>query len=77
MEFDAFGEVELSRIVSNLDCVFICYTDISSAIRALETMKNDQRYVFLRFGYGRDRCAARVVPQAERYLLTPPGTPPY
>jgi RNA recognition motif-containing protein len=61
-DFEIFGEIEMVNRPSGMDCAFVNFTKIQSAIKAVEEMNNatdgiPKRYDGLRVNYGKDRCA--------------------
>ncbi|KAJ1918625.1 hypothetical protein H4219_002498 [Mycoemilia scoparia] len=70
-DFEIFGEIELVNLLRDKRCGFVNFTDISSAIQAVEAMrssdqevklpngavfKKPQGYADVRVNYGKDRC---------------------
>jgi len=87
-DFETFGEVEMVNRPSGMDCAFVNFAKISSAIRAVEEMNNGtgvggsimKRYEGKRVNYGKDRCAnaPRItknpsVPPSPAPMLPPPS----
>ena len=58
-DFEAFGEIEMVNRPGGMDCVFVNFTKIQSAILAVESFKNNPRpeYANFRINFGKDRCA--------------------
>ena len=75
-ELFLFGEIEYTKYVAVKQCAFFNFTDISCAIRAVETLKVSPRFTKFRFGYGKDRCSFPFRNQNELGTMTPPGSPP-
>ena len=74
-ELFQFGEIEFSKYVSCKQCGFFNFTDISCAIRAVETLKNNRSFSKFRFGYGKDRCSFPFKNQQDVGTMTPPASP--
>eukprot|EP00842_Homolaphlyctis_polyrhiza_P001791 jgi/Hompol1/2612/HPOL_006100-RA len=55
-DFAQFGEIELINIVSDRNIGFVNFTDIVSAIKAVETMKTNPMYLRFKVNFGKDRC---------------------
>lgn len=55
-DFAVLGEIELINIVSDRNIAFVNYTDIMSAIKAVEFMKTHPTYAPFKINYGKDRC---------------------
>jgi len=58
-DFEEYGEIEMVNRPGGMDCAFVNYTKIQSAIRAVEEMKIHPKpmYANLRINFGKDRCA--------------------
>lgn len=56
-DFSPFGEIELINIVQDKSIAFVSFTDIISAINAIEGIKRNPSYASLKINYGKDRCA--------------------
>ena len=59
----------------NRNCAFVNYTNITNAIKAIETIKTKPDYANLRIAHGKDRCAnpPRSGPQASGMKRTASG----
>ncbi|KAF9579904.1 hypothetical protein BGW38_003651 [Lunasporangiospora selenospora] len=55
-DFTEFGEVELVNMLSEKNCGFVNFTDVMSAVKAVEGIKRKPEYVNIRVNYGKDRC---------------------
>ncbi|KAF9129152.1 hypothetical protein BGW39_004420 [Mortierella sp. 14UC] len=57
-DFAAFGEVEKVSIFQGRDCAFINFSNVMSAVEAIQGIKESKPdYASRQIGYGRDRCA--------------------
>lgn len=80
-DFEVFGEIEMVNRPSGMDCAFVNFTKIQSAIKAVEEMNNvtegtPKRYEGLRVNYGKDRCANPPRPgKSINGSLPPPISP--
>jgi len=63
-DFSEYGEVELINIVPDKNIAFVNFTDILSAVKAVEGIQNNEDYKTFKVGYGKDRCGN---PPHERY----------
>jgi hypothetical protein len=87
-DFEVFGEIEMANRPSGMDCAFVNFSRIQSAIRAVDEMNSGtgvgggvmRRYEGLRVNYGKDRCAnaPRIiknpsVPPSPSPMLPPPS----
>jgi RNA recognition motif-containing protein len=55
-DFGEFGEIELVNLIPDKNIAFVNFTDILSAIRAVEAMKVNPDYHRYKINYGKDRC---------------------
>ncbi|KAJ3092265.1 hypothetical protein HK102_009235 [Quaeritorhiza haematococci] len=55
-DFSEFGDIELINIINEKNIGFVNFTDILSAVRAVDTMKNAPEYARFKINYGKDRC---------------------
>jgi len=71
-DFREYGEIELVNRPAGMDCAFVNFYRIQSAIKALEGIKKKPGYEGLRINFGKDRCgnSPRVTKPAveESYL---------
>ncbi|KAG9085547.1 hypothetical protein FRC06_003559 [Ceratobasidium sp. 370] len=56
-DFEEFGDIELINFLKEKGAAFINFTNIASAIKAIDAVKNREPYSALRVSYGKDRCA--------------------
>jgi len=63
-DFSEYGEIELINIIPDKSIAFINFTDILSAVKAVEGIQNNEDYKTFKVGYGKDRCGN---PPRERY----------
>ncbi|KAG4088539.1 negative regulator of differentiation 1 [Neocallimastix lanati (nom. inval.)] len=63
-DFSEYGEVELINIVPDKNIAFVNFTDILSAVKAVEGIQNKEDYKTFKVGYGKDRCGN---PPRERF----------
>lgn len=81
--FEVFGEIELVNIVVEKRIGFVCFTDIISAIKAVEAMRGDnaklngtqrrENCLFRRVNFGKDRCAGPF--RSPKNSVSPPSSP--
>lgn len=82
-DFEVFGEVEMVNRPAGMDCAFVNFAKIQSAIRAVEEMNNGtgvggglmRRYEGIRVNYGKDRCANPPRPSTQTSNTKAPLTP--
>ena len=57
-DFEGFGEIELVNVLKDKGCGFVNFTNVMSAIRAVDAMKTHEEYggAGAKVGYGKDRC---------------------
>jgi len=63
-DFSEYGEVELINIIPDKSIAFVNFTDILSAVKAVEGIQNNEDYKTFKVGYGKDRCGN---PPRERF----------
>ncbi|KAJ7165518.1 hypothetical protein C8R43DRAFT_878284 [Mycena crocata] len=56
-DFGEFGDIELVNFLKEKNCAFVNFTNISNAIKAIDSIKNRPEYANLRIAHGKDRCA--------------------
>ncbi|KAH9959088.1 hypothetical protein BC827DRAFT_1269098 [Russula dissimulans] len=56
-DFDEYGDIELVDFLKEKNCTFVNFTNVNSAIEAIEGVKNKPDYSNLRIAHGKDRCA--------------------
>ncbi|EJT97004.1 hypothetical protein DACRYDRAFT_59730 [Dacryopinax primogenitus] len=56
-DFGEFGDIELINSLREKNCAWVNFTNISSAMKAIEAMRVRPEYAHLRVSYGKDRCA--------------------
>ncbi|KAF9018930.1 hypothetical protein BDZ89DRAFT_1073462 [Hymenopellis radicata] len=56
-DFGEYGDIEHVNFSKEENCAFVNFTNISSAIKAIEGVKNMPEYANLRIAHGKDRCA--------------------
>lgn len=68
-DFECFGEIEMINIVPDKGIAFVNFMDISSAIKAVESISGYDRF---RISFGKDRCGN---PPKQKDFISPPITP--
>ncbi|KAJ3313529.1 hypothetical protein HDV04_001746 [Boothiomyces sp. JEL0838] len=68
-DFECFGEIEMINIVPDKGIAFVNFMDISSAIKAVESINGYDRF---RISFGKDRCGN---PPKQKDFISPPITP--
>ncbi|KAJ7189076.1 hypothetical protein C8R46DRAFT_1184292 [Mycena filopes] len=63
-DFGQFGDIERVELVKEEGAVFVDLTNISDAIKAVDSIKDRPEYANLRVTHGKDRCAS--LPDAQR-----------
>jgi len=63
-DFADFGDIELINLIPEKRYGFVNFTSIKSAVKAVETMRNNPNYQNQKISYGKDRCGN---PVHERY----------
>ncbi|KAJ1567302.1 hypothetical protein HK405_006440 [Cladochytrium tenue] len=61
-----FGEVEMVNIIPDKSIAFANFTDILSAVRAVEALRARAEYASFKVGYGKDRCGNPLRPPPPR-----------
>jgi len=69
-DFSEYGEVELINIVPDKSIAFVNFTDILSAVKAVEGIQTKEDYKSFKIGYGKDRCGN---PPRERFKKNDTG----
>jgi RNA recognition motif-containing protein len=67
-DFKEFGDIELVNIVPDKNIGFVNFTDISSAMKAIEQIKKNPEYAVFKINYGKDRCANPPRPPKEVWV---------
>lgn len=78
-DFTVFGEVEMVNRPVGMDCAFVNFSHIQSAIRVMSTLGNLQSvgldcYEKFRLNYGKDRCGNLPKPAAPATPGSAPGS---
>ncbi|KAJ3204735.1 hypothetical protein HDU67_009346 [Dinochytrium kinnereticum] len=79
-DFSEYGEIELVNMIPDRNIGFVNFTDILSAVRAVEGIKNNPEYAAFKISYGKDRCGNPPRPRPEgaggpnQAQMAPPGT---
>ncbi|KAG2188480.1 hypothetical protein INT44_001234 [Umbelopsis vinacea] len=55
-DFSEYGDIELINFLTEKSCAFVNFTNVQSAINALEGIKNKDDYRKLKINFGKDRC---------------------
>ncbi|KAJ3414725.1 hypothetical protein HDV05_006162 [Chytridiales sp. JEL 0842] len=55
-DFGDYGEIELVNILHDKSIAFVSFTDISSAVKAVESVRSLPEYAHFKINYGKDRC---------------------
>ncbi|KAI8598180.1 hypothetical protein EDD21DRAFT_396310 [Dissophora ornata] len=55
-DFSEFGEVEMVNILKEKNCGFVNFTNVLSAVKAVENIHMRPEYAFAKINYGKDRC---------------------
>jgi RNA recognition motif-containing protein len=55
-DFGDYGEIELINILHDKSIAFVSFTDISSAVKAVESVRLLPEYVHFKINFGKDRC---------------------
>ncbi|KAF9364300.1 hypothetical protein BGX34_001959 [Mortierella sp. NVP85] len=56
LDFSEFGEVEMVNILKEKNCGFVNFTNVLSAVKAVENIQRRPEYAFVKINYGKDRC---------------------
>jgi RNA recognition motif-containing protein len=55
-DFSEYGDIELTNFLTEKSCAFVNFTNVQSAMNALEGIKNKDDYRKLKINFGKDRC---------------------
>ncbi|CAO3574509.1 unnamed protein product [Mortierella alpina] len=55
-DFSEYGEIEQINVFKEKNCAFVNFTDVLSAVKAVEDIQSKPEYIGLRISYGKDRC---------------------
>ncbi|KAG0173006.1 hypothetical protein DFQ28_006342 [Apophysomyces sp. BC1034] len=55
-DFEEYGEIELVNTLREKSCAFVNFTNIGSAMKALQGIKQNEEYSGFKINYGKDRC---------------------
>ncbi|GJJ71946.1 hypothetical protein EMPS_04303 [Entomortierella parvispora] len=55
-DFSEFGEIELVNLLKEKNCGFVNFTNILSAVQAIEGIRRNPEYATVKINYGKDRC---------------------
>ncbi|ODQ67168.1 hypothetical protein NADFUDRAFT_81741, partial [Nadsonia fulvescens var. elongata DSM 6958] len=58
-DFSEFGEIEQINFLKEKSCVFVNFTNIANAIKAIEGIKQKSEYAQFKVNFGKDRCGNR------------------
>ncbi|KAJ3309922.1 hypothetical protein HDU76_003491 [Blyttiomyces sp. JEL0837] len=72
-DFGEFGEIELVNLIPDKNIGFVNFTDIASAVKAVESMKTHQEYSTFKISFGKDRCGNPPRPAREGFEGHAPG----
>ncbi|KAF9960703.1 hypothetical protein BGZ70_008514 [Mortierella alpina] len=64
-DFSEYGEIEQVNILKEKNCAFVNFTDVLSAVKAVEGIQSKSEYIGLRISYGKDRCGNPMRERAE------------
>ncbi|KAI8919263.1 hypothetical protein DFJ77DRAFT_427998 [Powellomyces hirtus] len=66
-DFSEFGDIELVNIIADKNIGFVNFVDLTSAVKAVETLKGDETrgYGQYRINFGKDRCGNPPRPPRE------------
>ncbi|KAG0210911.1 hypothetical protein BGX28_008748 [Mortierella sp. GBA30] len=56
MDFAEYGELEQVNVVTDKNCGFVNFTNVLSAVKAVEEIRLKEDYIGVRISYGKDRC---------------------
>lgn len=59
-----FGDIELINMFPEERVAYVSFTEVASAVKALEAMKTNSAFEGTKFGYSKDRCAVAKPPVA-------------
>ncbi|KAH7043093.1 hypothetical protein BKA57DRAFT_397927 [Linnemannia elongata] len=55
-DFAEFGEIEMVNILQDKNCGFVNYTNILSAVKAVDGIRRNPAYEKVKVNFGKDRC---------------------
>ncbi|KAL2141955.1 hypothetical protein VTI28DRAFT_1790 [Corynascus sepedonium] len=55
-DFSEYGEIELVNTLREKSCAFVNFTNIASAIKAIEAVRGKEEYKKFKVNFGKDRC---------------------
>ncbi|KAG0277352.1 hypothetical protein BGZ95_006072 [Linnemannia exigua] len=55
-DFAEFGEIEMVNILQDKNCGFVNYTNILSAVKAVDGIRRNPAYEKVKINFGKDRC---------------------
>ncbi|KAG0285076.1 hypothetical protein BGZ96_010639 [Linnemannia gamsii] len=55
-DFAEFGEIEMVNILQEKNCGFVNYTNIMSAVKAVDGIRRNPAYEKVKINFGKDRC---------------------
>ncbi|KAG0045403.1 hypothetical protein BGZ83_009388 [Gryganskiella cystojenkinii] len=55
-DFQEFGEIELVNLLKEKNCGFVNFTNILSAVKAIDGIRRHPDYLSVKVNYGKDRC---------------------
>ncbi|KAJ3328964.1 hypothetical protein HDU76_008922 [Blyttiomyces sp. JEL0837] len=55
-DLNEYGEIEMVNLVPDKNIAFVSFTDILSAVKAVEGMKANPEYASYKVSFGKDRC---------------------
>ncbi|KAF9903610.1 hypothetical protein EC991_003522 [Linnemannia zychae] len=55
-DFAEFGEIEMVNILQDKNCGFVNFTNILSAVKAVDGIRRNPAYEKVKINYGKDRC---------------------
>ncbi|KAG0313315.1 hypothetical protein BGZ97_010300 [Linnemannia gamsii] len=55
-DFAEFGEIEMVNILQDKNCGFVNYTNIMSAVKAVDGIRRNPAYEKIKINFGKDRC---------------------
>ncbi|KAJ3104564.1 hypothetical protein HDU97_009076 [Phlyctochytrium planicorne] len=73
-DFGEYGEIELINLIPDRNIGFVNFTDILSAVRAVEGIKTNPEYAAYKVSYGKDRCGNPPRPRPEGAGAHPSGS---
>ncbi|KAF9344453.1 hypothetical protein BGX26_004349 [Mortierella sp. AD094] len=66
-DFAEYGEIELVNILREKNCGFVNFTNILSAVKAVEGVRRNPAYDSVKVNFGKDRCGNSPRPQRNNY----------